>query len=72
MMSCQSVRVDYEYVVPELNFPIFPSLDRKINEDGSWTIPKNSIDLLSEYYLNIQKTEKDYNEIKSLYEEVQK
>ena len=66
--SCQSVRVEYKYIVPDVDFPKFPALERKINSDGSWTIPKDSIDLLAEYYIRIQETEKDYKDIKRLLE----
>lgn len=68
MTSCQSVRVEKVYVVPDVEFPTFPALEREINEDGSWTIPKDSIDLLAIYYTKIQETEANYKEIKSLYE----
>lgn len=68
MTSCQSVKVEKVYVVPDVSFPTFPALDREINADGSWTIPKESIDLLAEYYTKIQETETNYKEIKRLYE----
>ena len=68
MMSCQSVKTEKVYIVPDIDFPQFPALEREIHEDGSWTIPKESIDLLAEYYIEIQKTEADYKEIKDMYE----
>ena len=68
MTSCQSVRTEKVYIVPDIDFPTFPELDREVHSDGSWTIPKESIDLLAEYYIEIQKTEADYNGIKRLYE----
>ena len=66
--SCQSVRVEHKYIVPDIDFPNFPALDRTINADGSWTIPKEDIDALAEYYIKIQETEKNYNDIKRLLE----
>ena len=68
MTSCQSVRVEHKYIVPDIDFPKFPALDRTINEDGSWTIPKEDIDMLAEYYIRIQETEKNYNDIKRMLE----
>ena len=68
MTSCQSVKTEKVYIVPDIDFPQFPALEREVHSDGSWTIPKESIDLLAEYYIEIQKTEADYNGIKRLYE----
>ena len=68
MISCQSVKIEHKYIVPDIEFPQFPELDRTINEDGSWTIPKEDIDLLAKYYIRIQETEKNYNDIKRLLE----
>lgn len=68
MTSCPSNKVVSKTVVPEIVFPKFPVLQRTINADGSWTIPKESVDLLAEYYIEILETEKTYKEIKDLYE----
>ena len=68
MISCQSTRIEYKYVVPDVDFPKFPILDREVHADGSWTLPKDSVDLLAEYYVRIMETEKDYKDIKSLLE----
>lgn len=68
ILSCQSARVEYRYIVPDIEYPIFPALEREINKDGSWTIPKESADLLAEYYIRVQEAEKDYKEIKESYE----
>jgi hypothetical protein len=54
--------------VPDIDFPDFPALDREINSDGSWTIPKDSVDALAEYYIRIQETEQNYNDIKYMLE----
>lgn len=68
MTSCQSVRVEHKYIVPDIDFPEFPAIEREINSDGSWIIPKESIDELAEYYIRIQETEKNYNDIKRMLE----
>ena len=68
MTSCQSVKTEKVYIVPDVLFPKFPALEREIHEDGSWTIPKESIDKLAEYYIKIQETETNYKELKELYE----
>ena len=68
MTSCRSVRIEYKYLVPEIDFPDFPALDREVHKDGSWTIPKDSVDSLAEYYIRIQETEKNYNDIKRMLE----
>lgn len=68
MISCQSARVEYKYIVPDVDFPKFPILDREVHADGSWTLPKDSVDLLAEYYVRIMETEKDYKDIKRLLE----
>lgn len=68
MISCQSVKTEKVYIVPDIDFPAFPVLDREVHEDGSWTIPKESTDLLAEYYIKIQETEANYKELKELYE----
>ena len=72
MTSCQSVRVENKYIVPDIDFPEFPALDREINSDGSWTIPKEDVDALAEYYIRIQETEKNYNDIKRMLEKENK
>lgn len=69
MTSCRSVSETVRTVVPDITFPVFPALERTVNDDGSWVISRESVDLLAEYYIDIQKTEKNYREIKSLLEE---
>lgn len=68
IISCQSARVEYKYIVPDIEYPAFPLLEREVHKDGSWTIPKESVDQLAEYYVKIQESEKSYKEIKELYE----
>lgn len=70
MTSCQSVRVEYRYIVPNYNYPKFPALERTINEDESWTIPKESIDLLAEFYIKYTTLEATYNHDKELYQQL--
>ena len=68
MTSCQSVRVEYKYIVPDIQHPDFPILERTINEDESWTIPKESVNDLAEFYLKYQSAIDTYNHIKQLME----
>ena len=68
MTSCQSVKTEKVYIVPDVDFPTFPELEREVHADGSWTISKESMDLLAEYYTKIQETEANYKELKELYE----
>lgn len=68
MTSCQSVKTEKIYIVPDVDFPAFPELEREVHADGSWTIPKESMDQLAEYYTKIQETEANYKELKELYE----
>lgn len=72
MTSCQSVKTIYieKYVVPDINPPIFPALDREIHEDGSWTIPKKDVDALAEFYLKYKTAVEIYNHDKELFEEI--
>lgn len=73
MTSCQSVKVVYvdKYVIPDYEPPIFPKLEREVHEDGSWTIPKESTDLLAEFYVKYQVLVKEYNHDKELFEKVE-
>ena len=74
MTSCQSVKTVYvdRYVVPEITFPIFPAMDREIHKDGSWTIPKDDVDALAEFYIKYQSAVEIYKHDKELYEGVNK
>ena len=58
----------HKHIVPDIDFPKFPVLEREIHSDGSWTIPEQSVDALAEYYIRIQETEKNYKDIKRLLE----
>lgn len=68
MTSCRSVKVVYKTIVPDINPPEFPELDRTVNKDESWTIPKESTDLLGIFYIRYEEFLKDYYEIKELHE----
>ena len=74
MTSCQSVKTVYidRYIIPDYNYPIFPALDREVHKDGSWTIPKESVDSLAEFYLKYSALEATYKHDKELYEKVEK
>ena len=68
MTSCQSVKVVHKYTVPDIVFPIFPALDREIHADGSWTIPKDDVDALAEFYVKYQSVVETYKHDKELFE----
>ena len=70
MTSCQSVKTVYvdRYTVPEIVFPIFPAMDREIHKDGSWTIPKEDVDALAEFYVNYLSAVETYKHDKELFE----
>ena len=55
--------------MPEISFPIFPALEGESeNADGSVTVPADWIVRLAEYKIRIEETEKNYNDLKALYE----
>lgn len=58
--SCQSARVEYRIVVPNYDYPKFPALERTVNADESWTIPKESVVLLTEFYIRYTALEETY------------
>ena len=70
MTSCQSVKVVYvdRYIIPDYDVPIFPALEREVQKDGSWNIPKESADLLAEFYANFEVLAKSYKHDKELFE----
>ena len=67
MTSCQSVKVVYKYVVPNYDYPKFPALEREVLPDGSWNVPKESVDLLAEFYLKYSALEATYKHDKELF-----
>ena len=70
MTSCQSVKVVYvdRYIIPDYDVPIFPALDREVLKDGSWNVPKESVDLLAEFYIDYDVLVKSYKHDKELFE----
>ena len=70
MTSCQSVKVVYvdRYIIPDYDVPIFPALEREVQKDGSWYIPKESTDLLAEFYIKYDVLVKSYKHDKELFE----
>ena len=72
LTSCTSASREYieKPVVPEVSFPIFPALDgERKNDDGTVTVPSEWLVRLAEYKIRIEETERNYNELKALYEE---
>ena len=57
-------------VVPELVFPIFPPLNGAVRnkEEKTVAVPEEWIVRLKEYRIRIEETERNYNELKTLYE----
>lgn len=71
LTSCASGKLEYveKPVVPELTFPIFPALEGGMkNDDGTVNVPGEWIVRIAEYRIRIEETEKNYNDLKSLYE----
>lgn len=70
LTSCISAKTEYadRPVVPEISFPIFPTLDGDVqNADGTVTVPGEWIVRMAEYKIRIEETEKNYNDLKALY-----
>ena len=65
--SCLSTKT--EYVVPDIVFPSFPTIDCVRNDDGTVTVTAEQIIRLAEYKIRIEETEADYMELKKIYEE---
>ena len=71
LMSCISAKTEYidRPVVPEISFPVFPALENEVlNDDGSVSVPADWIMRLAEYKIRIEETEKNYEDLKALYE----
>lgn len=67
--SCATNSVKEKVLVPDLVFPVFPSLDGgKKNPDGTVSVPNEWLVRLAEYRIRIEETEKNYGDIKALYE----
>lgn len=69
LSSCASNGTREKVFVPDLVFPVFPSLDGGIkNSDGTVSVSGEWLVRLAEYRIRIEETEKNYNDIKALYE----
>ena len=70
--ACRTTKVEYveKPVVPEIVFPIFPTLTdaTRNREEHTVSVPEDWIVRLEEYRIRISETEKNYNELKTLYE----
>lgn len=69
LSSCASNGTREKVFVPDLVFPIFPSFDSGVkNPDGTVSVSGEWLVRLAEYRIRIEETEKNYNDIKALYE----
>ena len=69
LSSCASNGTREKVFVPDLVFPVFPSLDNGVkNPDGTVSVSGEWLVRLAEYRIRIEETEKNYNDIKALYE----
>lgn len=69
LSSCASNGTREKVFVPDLVFPVFPSLDSGVkNPDEMVSVSKKWLIRLAEYRIRIEETEKNYNDIKALYE----
>lgn len=69
LSSCASNGTREKVFVPELVFPVFPSLDGgEKKSDGTVSVSGEWLVRLAEYRIRIEETEKNYNDIKALYE----
>lgn len=74
LVACQSTKVEYveKPVVPPLDFPVFPLLQDgeavRNKDSGTVSVPESWIVRLRIYQVEIEKTEKNYNGLKALYE----
>lgn len=74
LMGCISTtEVIEKPYVPNLDFPIFPELEgEKVNADYTVTVSGEWIIRLQEFHIRYDEVEKDYNDIKALYEKLYK
>ena len=71
LIGCTATKIEYveKAYIPELDFPFFPELHGDIrNPDDTVTVPGDWILQITEFGIKYEKTEKDYNELKYLYE----
>lgn len=71
-LGCRTTNVEYveKPVVPEIAFPVFPVLSGAVRnrKEGTVSVPEEWIVRLMEYRIRVEETEKNYNEIKKIYE----
>ncbi len=67
LMSCITTEKN-NIVVPSITFPLFPELQEYEKMDNCVLVSNEWIIQLAEYKILIEETEKNYNEIKELYE----
>lgn len=69
-MSCVTTKIEYieKPYVPEITFPIFPALPNYERKDGNVVVSEDWIVRLAEYKIRIEETERNYNDLKELYE----
>lgn len=68
-MSCATTKVESaKVVVPGITFPIFPDLIDAEETESGVVVPKEWIVSLARYRILIEEAEKNYNEIKRLYD----
>ena len=69
LMSCVTRRIETaDVIVPNISFPIFPDLTDAEETEGGIIVPKEWIVNLARYRILIEETEKNYREIKGLYD----
>ena len=69
LSSCASNGTREKVFVPDLVFPVFPPLDSGVkNPDGTVSVSGEWLVRLAEYRIRIEETEKNYNDIKAVYE----
>ena len=70
-MNCATTKTEYteKPYVPEITFPIFPALPNYERKDGNVVVSEDWIVRLAEYKIRIEETERNYNDLKALYDE---
>lgn len=70
-MSCVTTKIEYieKPYVPEITFPIFPALPNYERKDGNVVVSEDWIVRLADYKIRIEETERNYNDLKALYDE---
>lgn len=72
LTACRTTKIEYveKSVVPEIVFPIFPTLTgaTRNRDEHTVSVPEEWIVRLEEYRIRMNETEKNYNDLKTLYE----